>query len=296
MRAFLPFIALLLVAPASCDRKAPSGGVAAASGSASAVPSDVKLPTSRSTVPVPTDPLVVVLSPTRVAVDRDGPTLAVPDPATWDKGLDAKYKTSSRNDYRVLPLETALAARRVGDAGLPVVAIDADASLSYRSLFEALYTIGQNGGDRIALVVRNGGALGAIDLAVPHPEARLGQLGQLPRDGSRPPTDPGSRFALHVMVTADGFLVTAAGLRIATGCNEPGEGVAVPKHDGAFDYAALTACAARLKATSPDFAGETKVTVGAAGGIDTQTAVSAIDALRGSDAPLFPNVELGVPN
>ena len=295
MRARLLILAVLF-ASAACDRKAPSGGVAPASASASAVPSDVKLPTSRSTTPVPSGALVVVLSPTRVAVDRDGATLAVPDPATWDKGLDAKYKMGSRNDFRVLPLQAALEARRIGDAGLPTVAVDADASLPYRSLFEALYTIGQNGGDRISLVVRNGADVGAINLAAPHPEAHLLRVGDLHGDSGRAPTEPGSRFDLLVIVTADGFLVSAAGQRIATGCNEPGTGVAVPKHDGVFDYASLTVCVARLKALSPDFAAETHVKVGAAFAIDTQTLVSAIDALRGGDTPLLPNVELAVPN
>jgi len=98
-----------------------------------------------------------------------------------------------------------------------------------------------------------------------------------------------------VIVAVPGFVVTAAGRRVAPGCHEAGTGTAVPKRDDAYDFAALTACATAIKSSEPRFAGETHVTVTADAGVDVQTVVSTIDALRGPDGSLFPEVALGVP-
>src|SRR6476659_222631 len=56
------------------------------------LPADVTLPSTKSTAALPTDALLVVVSRTRVALGADGRAVAIPDPATWANGLDAKYK------------------------------------------------------------------------------------------------------------------------------------------------------------------------------------------------------------
>ncbi len=86
----------------------------------------------------------------------------------------------------------------------------------------------------------------------------------------------------------------ARALRIA-GCHEPGGGVTVPRHGDAYDFEALTACAATLKSSEPRFATDARVTLSAEAGVDVQTLVSTLDALRGADGQLFPEVMLGVP-
>src|SRR5215471_13418829 len=71
----------------------------------------------------------------------------------------------------------------------------------------------------------------------------------------------------------------------------------VPKDGNNYNYAGLTDCAKKLKEASPDFKDETQVTITANPGIDYQTLIRAIDALRRSKEgeDLFPDVHFGVP-
>jgi biopolymer transport protein TolR len=103
---------------------------------------------------------------------------------------------------------------------------------------------------------------------------------------------------LSLFIVDGGFSLKAAGGNIAPGCDAPGAGLAVPKVNNEYDYTTLTKCAQKLKDASPDFKDETQVTVTASPGIDYQTVIRAIDALRrapeaGED--LFPDVHFGVP-
>jgi len=321
-----PFLLAFLAAFAACDRGGPGSAPGAASASAAPsasvapsaasdpVPLDVTLPSSSSTTAAPDDPLVVVLSRTRLALGRDGAPLAVPDPATWSAGFDIRYKRSSRNDYFLVPLGDALASRRAGDAGLRPVVVAADASVPYRVLAEALHTLGQQDASRIALLVRAPAGARAIELARPRlamhvlTGAQAAELVARAAGSSAAPRATASASAkakgdtvaldLEVIVTPDGFVVSAAGRRMAPGCREPaaGPGPAVPVRDGTQDFALLTACASAIKASASRFMGEKTVTVSATAATDLQTVVSTVDALRGSTAALFPEVLLGVPN
>ena len=85
-----------------------------------------------------------------------------------------------------------------------------------------------------------------------------------------------------MFVVNDGFSLKASGGNIATGCTTPGPGLAVPKAGNDYDYATLTDCAKKLKDASADFKDETQVTITANPGIDYQTLIRAIDALRRS--------------
>lgn len=103
-------------------------------------------------------------------------------------------------------------------------------------------------------------------------------------------------LSLSVIVVGDGFSLKAKGGNVATGCETAGSGLAVPKREGQYDYAALRDCAAKLKASSPEFASEQQVTVTANPDVPYQTVVSTFDALRKSSdgAELFPEVAFGV--
>jgi biopolymer transport protein TolR len=102
---------------------------------------------------------------------------------------------------------------------------------------------------------------------------------------------------LSVFVVNDGFSLKASGGNVATGCQTTGPGLTVPKANNDYDYPTLTDCAKRFKDSTPDFKDETQVTITANPGIDYQTVIRAIDALRrtkeGED--LFPDVHFGVP-
>lgn len=102
---------------------------------------------------------------------------------------------------------------------------------------------------------------------------------------------------LTVLIVNDGFSIKASGGNVSTGCSGPGAGIAIPKKAGKYDYGSLTDCASRLKKSSPDFADEQQVYLSANPGIEYQTLVHAIDALRSASngEQLFTDVNFKVP-
>jgi biopolymer transport protein TolR len=111
---------------------------------------------------------------------------------------------------------------------------------------------------------------------------------------ARPPSTPTLGFT--VLVTGDGFSLKASGGNVSPGCNGTGPGMAIPRANNDYDYVALKACADKLKKSSPDFAGESAVTLSASPNIKYQVIISTMDALRtapGGDE-LFPDVNFGL--
>lgn len=105
---------------------------------------------------------------------------------------------------------------------------------------------------------------------------------------------------LTVLIVNEGFSMKASGGNVAPGCNGVGAGIAIPKDKTKYDYDALKKCAAKLKASNPEFEDEYQVTLSANPGTDYQTVVSVMDALRTKPAPknadlLFDQVKFGVP-
>ena len=102
---------------------------------------------------------------------------------------------------------------------------------------------------------------------------------------------------LSVFIVSDGFSLKASGGNIAPGCQDRGAGIAVPKQGNNYDFTGLTACAARLKGLSPEFADETQATITANPGVEFQTVVAVMDALRNTPSgdALFENIQFGVP-
>ena len=102
---------------------------------------------------------------------------------------------------------------------------------------------------------------------------------------------------LSLFIVSDGFSLKASGGNIAPGCQGAGAGITIPKVGGNYNFAGLTECAARLKSVSPDFADETQATIAANPGVEFQTVIAVMDALRtapGGEA-LFENIQFGVP-
>jgi biopolymer transport protein ExbD len=112
--------------------------------------------------------------------------------------------------------------------------------------------------------------------------------------GGRPPTKPA--LSLTVLIVPEGFSVKARGGSIATGCQDAGPGITVPKGAADYNWAGLTSCAKNLKNLSPEFADETNVTISANPNIPYQTVIATIDALRKDDQgnDLFPDVQFGL--
>lgn len=100
---------------------------------------------------------------------------------------------------------------------------------------------------------------------------------------------------LSCFVTSQGISLKTSGGNIATGCNDVGSGMTVPKIGEDYDYRNLTACAKKLKNARPDFKDETQVTITANPGIEYATVIAVMDALRNDgEEELFPDVHFGV--
>ncbi|MEZ4376203.1 MAG: hypothetical protein R3B07_35695 [Polyangiaceae bacterium] len=99
-------------------------------------------------------------------------------------------------------------------------------------------------------------------------------------------------FIVNTMVSAS----RRPGGSVAPGCGGLGSGITIPLRGGRYDYDALTACAKKLKDSSPDFKEENNVYLAPNPGTDYQTIVSVMDSLRNTPAgdPLFTDVNFKV--
>ena len=114
--------------------------------------------------------------------------------------------------------------------------------------------------------------------------------------GGKVRTELASRaLNLSVFVTSQGVSLKTSGGNIATGCQDVGSGITVPKKGESYDFPGITACAKRLKNARDEFKSETQVTITANPGIDYKTIIDVMDSLRsdGQDE-LFPEVHFGV--
>jgi biopolymer transport protein ExbD len=100
---------------------------------------------------------------------------------------------------------------------------------------------------------------------------------------------------LSAFITGQGISLKTSGGNIAPGCENVGSGITVPMVHNVYDFPTLTACAKRLKNARPEFQEETQVTITANPGVEFQTIISAMDALRrDGEEELFPDVHFGV--
>jgi hypothetical protein len=287
--AFLPLLAACAPAPVAV----PPGAVASAPSAPSpplpnTVPTDVPLPATRATTPLGKDAIVVVISRARLALDAGGPTLAQLDPSRWDLGLDGRYKQGGQRGLLILPLAAALVARGLGDAGAaPPVVIAADASVPYAVLTEVVFTLGAYSLNDVSLLGR--GDAGVATAAI-----------RLPRRGANGfPVSAAASLDFMVKIDDAGFVVSVRGKPMAPGCHAPapasdaGGGLTIPKANGSFDDARLAACASEIKGSAGGTS-DRSATLFAELGSDVQTVVEVLDALRGENSALFPEVALGI--
>src|SRR5690606_14648943 len=91
---------------------------------------------------------------------------------------------------------------------------------------------------------------------------------------------PQDALNLTVLIVGDGFSLKSGGGNVAPGCTGVGAGLAIPMRGSEYDFRALAACAAKLKASNPAYADETQVSLGANFGIAYGTVIQTMDALR----------------
>jgi biopolymer transport protein TolR len=115
--------------------------------------------------------------------------------------------------------------------------------------------------------------------------------------GSRVRADVSSKaLNLTVLIVSQGVSLKTSGGSIATGCQDAGSGVTVPKIGEAYDLKGITACAKRLKESNPAYKDETQVTITASSNVEYNTVIDVMDALRSDGAEeLFPDVHFGAP-
>jgi len=97
---------------------------------------------------------------------------------------------------------------------------------------------------------------------------------------------------LNVTVTREGVVVSGSGGKLARGCTTtaPGKVTTVPAGmNGEHDWQGLTTCVTRVK---EQFEDETRVTISADPEVPYEDVIAAMDAVRGSDNELFPDVLL----
>jgi biopolymer transport protein ExbD len=243
---------------------------------------DVALARSTSTKPVPRN--VPVLEVDMQAIrwhGRTKPILAIGPDGVRD-GIAAKHKRLGPNDLFVVTLADALPeagalTRHPGELVLLV-----DHRVTYRVLFEVLYTAGQQKISTFHLAVNDSnGRARVITMRAPH----------VPPPGSPPQT-----VAPIALVVSGGVAIKAAsGDNVATGCDTVGRSLAVPDVGGKRDVEALRSCATKLKRRAGTTHTPTVVVI-ANPGVRFSEIVSVIDALRTDDKgmPLFPDVLLSV--
>jgi len=109
---------------------------------------------------------------------------------------------------------------------------------------------------------------------------------------------PTDSLNLTVLIVSEGFSLKASGGSVATGCQGVGSGISIPRKGNDYDFAGLTACAQRLKASNEAYAEEEQVFIAANPGTEYQLLIRVMDALRNAEdgkTPLFPKVNFKVP-
>ena len=102
---------------------------------------------------------------------------------------------------------------------------------------------------------------------------------------------------VKVLLAPTGITIAAPGGNVAPGCQARGPGVAVPAKNDEQDFPELRRCLEKLKATTPELAGQPSIELVATKDIAFGAVIKATDAMRSTDdgRDLFPDVIFGPP-
>lgn len=232
------------------------------------------------------------LSPARfrIAIDDrslllDGQSI-VPLPADPTQGFDAEYKRNGKNDLYVTPLADAIQRARTksGDKGSGA-RLELGAKVTYRVLTEVLFTLGQSEVTTFAIVAPSAG--GTV------PAGELAEIRTVPPKAHGALPSSTSLNAL-VLVTKDGIGVKARGGNIAPGCTDVGSGLTLPNQSAGYRLGDLAQCLTRLKNISAEYSSEKTVTFTASPATTLPDVLTVLDAARGENRDLFPDVLFGI--
>lgn len=216
-------------------------------------PAPAPMPVASAAAPAPTP---AAQSPLALVLDSSGthfsgePTVIVPPPDDPALGADAKLKRSGPNDLYLVPLAAALEREKAaGRLRLPLRVLVSRVT-SYRVLIEVLFTAGQT-------------EIGEFELCEESCGARSFHFA-LPRMPGRPATPSQHQtLDLAALIVKSGISIKGSGGNIAPGCAGVGTGIAVARRGANLDLAAFEACIAKIRASSPDWAGEDSARISA---------------------------------
>ena len=270
----------------------PGPGGAADAMAAPAALGELRLASSTSTSPAIEAYAVYV---TRAAVYADKPPKRVfdlPPPAEARQGFAAVHKRSGPHDLFLVPLANVV------PNGIERAVVYFDRETPYRIMVEILFTLGAQkvSSFQLATVSKNGKTT-KIDFSPPTPTpcANGGPTSAtMPAcaDVKVPPLN------LTMLFVQNGISLKTRGGNVAPGCNDMGPGLAVPRASGgAYDYAALATCAARLRGAKPEFETDDSVIVTANPEVTFESLVAALDAVRATSdgRAMFTKVQFAVP-
>jgi hypothetical protein len=265
--------------PAKADPLAPAASIGS-----------IALPAS-SLGDAPTDATRIYATKSALYVGDD----RIGDGPRPEEGYNAKDRRTS------LSLEITEISRRL--KGKDDVLVYADAELPGAALTQIVYSAQVAGAKRISLMTKGDAGVRALPLELSSPKRRCPHLSPPPpppagsASAPSPPLpappppmgdcDPG--LALGLLVTADGIVVLAHGMRMGEACTQPGPGLSVT----GYDAARLRACIATSRIGVPASPTDKTVTVAPAAGAKIGDLVRVMDAMRSGDAP-FTAIRLGV--
>lgn len=216
-------------------------------------------------------------TPLRVTTDAiaigDGPAIVTLDDG-WVREED---RVGGPGGLLIAPLRDGLDAAAPGE----VTALAVHPDVPYGTVAAVVYTLGQTGRTRLALLARKGEALVSLPIVLPS----LGELGRPTRDEGR--VDDAS-LDLAIAITGAGIVVSGSGGALEPDCQTVSpRAMTLPLVDGAHDLEGLTRC---LVAVKDVFVGEETVVVSAESGVRFGVVADAIAASRhtASGRPLFP--------
>jgi len=237
----------------------------------------ITLPAVESTLPAAADGLpMVTITKSELLVGNEH----IADVPAGSLGFEAAIKRAqTRSALQVMPLDAALRTLHARDTGDTTLRLLVDATTSYRSALEAVFTASHAGFTEFRFVV----ASKAGERSVPANTPSKAEWGAAHTVGAPQPPS--------FVLSPDGVTLSVGEVTIGAGCTVGAAGPAIPASGGTLDPARIAACAARIRAMKPEWARlPAAANVTAASQLDMQTVLSIVVGIEAT----FPVVHFGM--
>jgi hypothetical protein len=236
----------------------------------------VTLVRAESPQPPPPDTLpLVTVSRTALLVGTTEIAPVFPGPLGFDGSIK---RAGQRAALEVLPLKAALKALKEATPTEASVRVRVDASTSYRTALEVVFSGAQAGFTSFGFLVASAAGERTLTVSTPTRAERDAEHA----GGTAPP--------IAFVLTAEGVAVSAGGVTLGPGCSKEGAGTTLPLRAGKPDVAGLASCVSRLRGMRPAWARSTIAEVSASPALDMQTVLEAVSVI----APSLPVIHFGM--